>query len=145
EGIAVFGSSPDVAVGDLVRVTGTVVEFGSNGTITELSSVTEVHVCAHDAALPTPAAPTLPVTDPADFERWEAMLVTFPQELTISEFFNYDRFGEMVLTVDRDHQPTAVFDPDTPERAALADENLRNRITLDDGLTAQNPPVLRHP
>ena len=30
-------------------------------------------------------------------ERYEGMLVSFPQPLVISEYFNYARFGEIVL------------------------------------------------
>jgi predicted extracellular nuclease len=51
----------------------------------------------------------------------------------------------MVLTVGRDFQPTAVFEPYSPEAEALAAENRMNRITLDDGLTVQNPSFTRHP
>lgn len=146
EGLFVFDSRTDVNVGDLVRVTGRVAEFGSSGSlVTELTSVSQVLVCGSDAALPEPAEVTLPVSDPSDFERYEGMLVTFPQTLTISEFFNFDRFGEIVLTVGRDHQPTAIHEPGSPEAAALAGENRLNRITLDDGRTAQNPDPARHP
>ncbi len=40
---------------------------------------------------------SLPVTASNDFERYEGMLITFPQALVISEYFNYDRYGEIVL------------------------------------------------
>ena len=46
-----------------------------------------------------------------DLEAFEGMSVFFPQALVISEYFNFDRFGEMVLTVERAAQPTAVFAP----------------------------------
>ncbi len=146
EGIAVF-SGTDVAAGQLVRVTGRVVEFpdNSDSQITELTSVSSIHVCDEEADLPTATVINLPVTDPAAFEQYEGMLVTFPQTLTISESFNFDRFGEIVLTVDRDHQPTAVFEPGSDEAEALAEENRLNRILLDDGISTQNPPFTRHP
>ena len=32
-------------------------------------------------------------------ERYEGMLVRFPQALVIAEYFNYDRFGEIVLAL----------------------------------------------
>jgi predicted extracellular nuclease len=148
EGIFVFAPDAiDVAPGDLVRVVGTAVDFpaGSDTPVTEITSVGGVLVCATGFPLPTPAIVTLPVEQLSDFERYEGMLVTFPQALTISEFFNYDRFGEIVLTVDRDFQPTAVFEPDSAEAAALAEANRLNRITLDDGLSVQNPSFTRHP
>ncbi len=144
EGLFVF-RGPDVSVGDQVRVTGEVVEFGSSGSsLTELGNA-EVLVCASAVALPTATQLSLSVEEPNDFERYEGMLVTFPQTLTISEFFNFDRFGEIVLTVGRDHQPTAVFEPYSPEAEALAVENRLNRLMLDDGISLQNPEFTRHP
>ena len=144
EGLFVFRGS-DVSVGDQVRVTGQVVEFGQSGSqLTELTNV-DVIVCAADVALPAVTPVTLPIADPTDFERYEGMLVTFPQTLTLSEFFNFDRFGEVVLTVDRDHQPTAIHEPGSIEAVALAEENRLNRITLDDGISTSNPEFTRHP
>ena len=148
EGIFVFApDAGDVAIGDLVRVVGTVAEFpaDSDSQMTELTSVGGVLVCDSAMTLPAATTVTLPVADISDFERYEGMLVTFPQALSISEFFNYDRFGEMVLTVGRDFQPTAVFEPNSAEAEALAQENRLNRITLDDGLSNQNPSFTRHP
>lgn len=144
EGLFVF-RGPDVSVGDQVRVTGQVVEFGSSGSqLTELTNV-DVLVCESEVALPVATQVLLPVTDSKDFERYEGMLVSFPQTLSISEFFNFDRFGEIVLTVDRDFQPTAIYEPGSTEAVALAEENRLNRITLDDGISTANPEFTRHP
>jgi predicted extracellular nuclease len=63
----------------------------------------------------------------------------------ISEFFNFDRFGEIVLTSQRQFQPTALYEPGSPEAAQLAVENTLGRITLDDGRTSQNPDPAIHP
>jgi predicted extracellular nuclease len=46
------------------------------------------------------------------------MLVTFPQPLVISEYFNYERFGEIVLAQplpgeDRPYTGTAIDEPAT--------------------------------
>ncbi len=151
EGIFVFdgssSSSPavDVAIGDLVRVEGLVSEF--NG-LTEITSFTGVTVLSSEnnppPPLPTPAAPSLPVTSVDDFERYEGMSVVFSQDLVISEYFNFDRFGEIVLTTDRRLTPTAEFEPGPAAIAAAADF-LLNRITLDDGRTSQNPDPAIHP
>jgi predicted extracellular nuclease len=73
------------------------------------------------------------------------MLVTFPQALVISEYFNFDRFGEIVLTTERQFQPTATYEPGSPEAAQLAVDNSLSRITLDDGRTSQNPDPAIHP
>jgi len=143
EGIFVFDGDfgVEVAIGDLVEVIGTVDEF--NG-LTEITSVTSVTVLSSDNGV-TPATVTLPVTAISDFEVFEGMSVHLPQSLVISEFFNYDRFGEIVLTTGRQFQPTALFEPGSPEAMQLAAANPLSRITLDDGRTPQNPDPAIHP
>ncbi len=143
EGIFVFdGSNPavDVTIGDRVRVVGSVSEF--NG-LTEITA-TGVLVCDSGNAAPTPATLALPVTAIDDFEPVEGMSVTFPQALVISEYFNFDRFGEIVLTSERSLTPTAEFEPG-PDAIAAATEFTLDRITLDDGRTNQNPDPAIHP
>jgi uncharacterized protein len=146
EGIFVFNTSFPVGVGDLVRVRGTAGEF--NG-LTQLSSVTEVLTCSSGNTLPATTDVALPF-ETADYpERYEGMLVRLPQTLVISEYFNYERFGELVLALplsgeSRPFTPTAIVEPGGPAIArALA--NSLSRITLDDGLNTQNPDSVRHP
>lgn len=146
EGVFVFAATTDVAVGDHVRVEGTVTEYVTSSgasSMTELSNNT-VAVCAVPAAMPTAAEVTLPVASLSDFERYEGMLVTLPQNLAIVEFFNFDRFGEIVLATDRQYTPTAVVEPG-PAAVALAATNALARITLDDGRSVQNPDPAIHP
>jgi hypothetical protein len=143
EGIFVFApGSIDVSVGDKVRVRGAVSEF--NG-LTEIGDVSVLLQCSTGNALPTAAGVNLPVASLDDFERYEGMRVTIPQQLYISEFFNFDRFGEIVLTTNRQFQPTASFEPGSTEAANLALANALSRITLDDGRTSQNPDPAVHP
>jgi uncharacterized protein len=113
--------------------------------MTELTDVGDLLVCDGSQPLPAATPVTLPVTAITDFEAYEGMRVTFPQPLVISEFFNFDRFNEVVLTVDRQFQPTAVAEPGSTEADAVADENRLSRITLDDGRTNQNPNPAIHP
>lgn len=143
DGIFVYApSGADVAVGDKVRVTGGVVEF--NG-MTQLNLGT-LSVCATGQELPPATPVTLPISD---YEPYEGMSVTFTQTLSILEYFNYARYGEVVLGMGddtaRQYQPTALADPASPEAVAIKAWNASHRITLDDGLTAQNPDYLRHP
>ncbi len=72
------------------------------------------------------------------------MLVTFPQALVISEYFNFDRFGEIVLTSERHLTPTAEFEPGA-DAIQAAQDFLLDKITLDDGRTNQNPDPAIHP
>ena len=128
-------------VGDLVEVTGKVTEFSN---MTEIASVTLV-VNSGPTTGPSPTAVDMPVTNQSDWEKYEGMLVTFEQDLYISEFFNFDRFGEIVVTTSRQYQPSQVFDPGSPDAFALATANGLSRITLDDGRTSQNPDPAIHP
>ncbi|MGC3955028.1 MAG: ExeM/NucH family extracellular endonuclease [Propionicimonas sp.] len=140
EGIFVFnGSANTVSVGDQVRVTGTVTEFDG---LTELTQTT-VTVLGSGKPLPTPASVSFPVDEVSDLEAYEGMLATFPQQLVIAEYFNFDRYGEIVVALpaageDFPMSPTALFDPASPQAAARNDLNLRSRITVDDGISAQN-------
>jgi predicted extracellular nuclease len=147
EGIFVFGvSNTDVSIGDKVRLRGTVAEFND---LTEINNVTTLLSCSTGNVLPMAATVNFPVADISDFERYEGMLVTFPQALVISEYFNYERFGEIVLALplegeDRPFTGTAIDEPGAAANARTLANSLR-RITLDDGLSPQNPSILRHP
>jgi hypothetical protein len=146
EGIFVF-SSTAVSVGDVVQLTGTAGEFPvspvNTGT-TQLGSVSGLSILQSGVAV-DPILISLPVPDADFFERYEGMLVAFDQDLYISEYFNYDRFNEVVLTTDRQFQPTEVAEPGSAEWAAVLSSNALSRIILDDGRNASNPNVLIHP
>ncbi len=163
EGIFVYlpgpvagSGAPDVAVGDVVRVLGTVQEY--NG-LTELSSVQGVSLCGSGTP---PAASELPLPAPsADaLEALEGMRVVFTEPLGIAEYYNFDRYGEVVLALpnpvspgpggpsaadqDRPFQPTSYVSPGALAQDVAAALPLR-RITLDDGRSSQNPDPARHP
>lgn len=139
EGIFVFAPSADeVSIGDIVRVTGTATEFSD---LTEITDVTSVEIVGSDEREVDAFRVSLPMDD---WEPYEGMLVTFRHKLYISEYFNYDRFGEIVLTTRRQYQGTHAAHPgaDANEVAAA---NARERVTLDDTLTSQNPETVIHP
>ena len=140
EGLYIFDNTNTPSVGDVVRVEGAVTEF--NG-LTELSGALNFSNCGSGGTA-TPATVSLPVTSVDDFEAYEGMLVTFPQPLVISEYFNFDRFGEIVLTSERHLTPTAEFEPG-PDSIQAAADFLLDRITLDDGRGNQNPDPAIHP
>ncbi len=149
EGVFVFGGVlPDgVEVGDVVRVQGTVSEFETSGGASSLTEINADGIAACEVE-PEPISPTdisLPVLAISDLEAYEGMLVSFAQDLYISEYFNFDRFGEIVLTNERQFQPTAVADPGSPEAVAVAAANDLGQITLDDGRSNQNPDPAIHP
>ena len=140
EGLFVVAAEP-VAVGDIVRARGTVAESFAR---TQLGTVTRAEVCPGSGTV-TPRVVSLPVGSTGEWEKFEGMAVTLPQALTISEYFDFDRFNETVLSSGRQMTPTAVHDPGSPAATALAEANVRGRIMLDDGRNAENPDPALHP
>jgi len=153
DGIFVYtGDATVVAAGELVRVTGFARErFNQttiNGSNANNAATTAIVACGTSDA-PDPVEVTLPNTSSTSLERYEGMLVRFAQTLVISEYFNYDQFGEIVLALpldgeDRPFTGTAIDEPGAAANARTLANSLR-RITLDDGLAVSNPPTLRHP
>jgi len=141
EGLFVYTTALDVVVGDHVRVTGKATEY--NG-LTQVSTVSQILVCSSGNSV-EPTSFELPATSVLDFERFEGMLVTLPQELVISEYFNFDRYGEIVLATERFMTFTAVNEPSVDGFAAWLNEFKLNSITLDDGRVSQNPDPAIHP
>ncbi len=139
DGIFVFeGSNADtVSLGDLVLVTG---NAGENQGQTQVS-VGVITKCGPGSVTPTDV--TLPVASANFLERYEGMLVRFPQTLYVTEHFQLGRFGQVVLSSGgRLPQPTNILSPGAPALAQQAANNL-NRIILDDASQAQNPdPIL---
>ena len=154
DGIFVYTGSADlVSAGQLVRVTGYARErFAQttlNGTNSNASAVPVANIlnCGTGSVAPTDVS--MPFADANYPERFEGMLVRFPQALVISEYFNYDRYGEIVLGwplpgESRLFTGTSIDDPGAPALARTLSNSLR-QITLDDANSAENPTVLRHP
>lgn len=156
EGIFVFCSScpTAVSVGDKVRVTGGASEFFD---MSQLSATIagSVSVLSSDNLLPTPASVELPVPSVpsgdlalataainAYFEAFEGMLVTFPDTLSVSEYFELARYGQVILT--EGGRPRQFTDANMPTAAGFIDHeiNLASRtIILDDTDNRQNRPV----
>jgi predicted extracellular nuclease len=150
EGIFVHTSStmPSVAVGDAVRVTGTVAEYTGGGSQqTQLTNAT--FVVTGEGTPISVTTVRFPVETTTYLESVEGMLVNLSDTLVISEYFNYDRFGEVVLGMPREgetrlHTPTAVVEPGALAQE-LAELYSRSIITLDDANSSQNPDVIPHP
>ena len=142
DGIFVYGSSAtDVTVGDEVRVRGNVSEYHN---LTEISA-SQIWQCSTGNAVPAPIELSLPLSNVDDFEPYEGVLVTFPQALTISEYYNFGRYNETVLTSSRHLTPTAKFEPGSPEEIQAAQDYLLDKVTLDDGRSSQNSDPAIHP
>ncbi|MGV6874783.1 ExeM/NucH family extracellular endonuclease [Pseudochelatococcus sp. B33] len=143
EGIFVYtGGAPTVAVGDHVNVSGTVDEYFN---LTQIKDVTDIVTLSSGNGQPTPAVIALSPDFITDLERFEGQLVTLTTgtelPLTVIENFNFDRYGEIVVSAGGQVQPTQIFDPNTQldEIHALQQANANNRFKIDDGNPAQNP------
>ena len=148
EGIFVYcgGCSTAVSEGDLVEVVGTqedffgmsqldVIEAGVDGNVSVISSGNIGLVTPATVSLPAPASTAAEGT----FEQFEGMLVTFDTELTVTEYFQLARFGQIILSeggklrqFTNDNLPSAAG-----YSAHLADIAAR-QIVLDDLNNTQN-------
>ncbi|MBO9323311.1 MAG: endonuclease, partial [Roseiflexus sp.] len=108
EGIFVFNSNNDsVSLGQVVQVTGTATEFQDQ---TQIGNVTAIEFCGTTATV-APVDVSMPFPDATYLERYEGMLVRFPQTLYVTEHFQLGRFGQVVLSSGaRLRQPTDVVD-----------------------------------
>ena len=156
EGIFVFcGTCPvPVKVGDLVRVTGAASEFFN---MSQLSATTtaSVTVLSSGNPLPAPATVELPVPGvptgdlataqaviDAYFEQFEGMLVTFPAPLTVAEYFELARYGQVVLAAGG--RPRQFTDQNLPDASGFIDHQIdfaRRAIILDDDNNVQNAAI----
>jgi predicted extracellular nuclease len=146
EGMFVYSDSITypLAVGDRVRVVGTVTEYSG---LTEMTGpFPRVINCGASGQTIAPVEMSLPFADTsaANLEPLENMLVHFAQPLVINEYYNFDRYGEIILSSKRLDTPTNVVAPGA-EAITLQVANDLDKITLDDGVSAQNPEFLPHP
>jgi predicted extracellular nuclease len=145
DGIFVFTSTaPTVAVGQGVLVNGTVGEFAPGGAnaayrpATQLSFATTTVLPSGNSISPTVI--TLPEVTEGELERYEGMLVAIQSPLTASQNFFQGRYGQVTLSAEgRLIKPTNQHPAGSPDALALADDNARRRILLDDGTSIQNP------
>jgi hypothetical protein len=138
DGIFIFnGNNNNVALGQVVRVTGTAAEFQDQTQIT----ATSITQCGTGSVNPVDV--TLPFSSASFPERYEGMLVRLPQTLYVTEHFQLGRFGQVVMSSGaRLKQPTNVVAPGAPALALQAQNNL-NRIIIDDEQNNQNPDPIR--
>lgn len=141
DGIFVYAPrQPVYQEGENLRVTGSVSEAFGQTQITAGSQGGVIEPAEQEIVV-EPTVVDLPFSD---WERYESMLLTFPQDLVIVEYFEYARFGEIVLATDRQYQPTHLM-PQGEDAVNLADAQERHRIRIDDGRGNQNPSPAIHP
>ena len=139
-------SAPTVAVGQRVQLTATVTEFDVSlgaanpaaqaSPLTELTDIGSLSVIGRGTIAPTRVTPLT-----ADgLERHEGMLVTLSGPLTVQQNFFQGRYGQITLAASgRREVPTNRHRPNSDAARALAGENARATLLLDDGSSRQNP------
>lgn len=134
------GRTPKVRRGDRVSVLGRVVELGEGEhSLTALSKV-EVEVLGRAAvrASEVSAAPN----SAADWEALEGMWLRINSPLTVTGNHNLLRYGELLVAFDGDlRHPTDAHAPG-PKARALAEDNRRRRLLLDDNRAGEYPHKL---
>ncbi len=150
EGLFIFdGDTPttDVAVGDRVEVTGTVGEYFGE---TQLSGVT-VSVTGSGTIQPADLNLPLQLTTNSDgeqivdLERYEGMLVRFPQQLYVSNLRFLEEFGSVWLAEGgRPEQFTNANPPSSTDYVAHREDVVSRTIVLDDGQRTRYPATVRH-
>jgi hypothetical protein len=151
DGIFVFdGDGPvtDVGIGDRVSVQGIVNEFFGETQITKptVNIVGSGSIQATDVMLPAERTATNSDGDLiADLERYEGMLLRFPQALSVSNLRNLERFGAVGLSEGgRLYQFTNANAPDAKGYAEHKSLTAGRSIVLDDGKRSSNPATLRY-
>ena len=149
DGLFVFTGSTvfaAVAVGNLVQVTGSAAEF-SNGAGTAATPLTQIAnptavTLTGSGQVPSPVSVSLPLAVGDSLERFEGMLVTITSPMTVQQNFFQARFGQLTLGAGGRHEtPTNRFRPGASAQA-LAAEQARGRLLLDDSSSVQNPGLI---
>ncbi len=135
DALFIFTGVPNtLAVGDLVRVTGTITEYRPSGalrTYTEMKDVLDTVVLARGRSI-TPT--NIDFAGSADLPRLESMLVNITNPLTVNQTSYLGDRGELTLSVGRRENASNRFRPGTPEALALAADNSNNELVLDDSI-----------
>jgi predicted extracellular nuclease len=135
EGIYVYTGSAAAPgkLGDLVRVTGTVVEYTPTGAPRSYTEIKDVTASSNLGVGQTVAVTNVQL-GAEDLRRYEGMLVRFSGGLTVNGNGYLGDRGELVLGNGRLETATNRYRPGTPEAIALAASNERNMVVLDDNL-----------
>jgi 5'-nucleotidase len=135
DGIFVFfgNSDPGRAIGDLVRVTGTVAEFQGQS---QISATTHELV---ESAQPLPEPVPLPDdVVGGDREQFEGMLVAPTGTYSLISTHQAYNFGTLWLGAGgMQTQSTEVADGGSADQQAIAAANAARRLLLDDGYSIQ--------
>jgi predicted extracellular nuclease/putative cell wall-binding protein len=133
DGIFVFSRDTvgDVAIGDLVQVTGFVSEYFGLTELNVAEGGAEVQDTDADAIAPAPIE--LP-GDAAGRETFEGMLLIPQDVFTVTNTYGTNQYAEIGLATGSTPliTPTEIARPGTPEYEAAVADNAARAVTLDD-------------
>lgn len=133
-------AQPRLKAGDHLRITGTVVETGDDG-----ATLTAIEASGIEVLGQLPVEPLVLSAAPAsavDWERHEGMLLTLRGPLTVTGNDDLARYGELRISFDgRLFTPTEMAPPGAAAQA-IAAENARLMLRIDDGRSARDPDRL---
>ena len=150
DGIFAFTTTtPSVAIGNLVRVSGMVSEFNAGGasnadttahTVTELTSVGSISLIGDGYSI-APVTIQFPMQSRDLLEAYEGMLVTLNGPFTVVENAYQAQYGEItVAALGRTETPTNRYRPGASAQALQVDNQNRS-IVLQDGSSGTNASV----
>lgn len=119
---------PQLSTGQVITVTGTVSEQHD---LTQLTAIKRIELCQDDKLLPEAAAIELPL-DSIDLEHFENMRVKLAQPQTITDIYQYVKFGEITVSSERLFSPTTLVAPGIAA-AHLEDMQGQDQLVIDDG------------
>ena len=160
DALFVVQSSPTVAVGDRVRISGTVREDAAAPSFGQAVLLEPtITVLASGQALPEFITIANNRFSVATAERYEGMRVRFAAPLTVTDNFSLKQRGELTVSVEGlTYQPTQFVDPnDQPATGirstgtsnlaainAFQTANEQRSLVLDDGSSVSNPTPTPH-
>lgn len=136
---AADASRPPIAVGQSLRIRGTVAELDAGrGTLTALQRVSPA---ATNAAIDRPRAIRI-ATAPTEWERFEGMRVRIAAPLTVAGTHRLEKHGELLVNFgERLRTPSDAVAPGDAARSFAAD-NARRTLRVDDGSTSERPETV---
>lgn len=127
-------------VGQRWALTGTVREIHQQTSLTNLS---QSQHCGVGRVYPATTV-QLPVTDLAQWERYEGLYLKFSQPLIVNDSHGLGRYGELTVADKRLWVSTEVAQPGDEARALEAQQQ-KHQLVIDDGIWRQNAEPIRFP
>lgn len=137
EGVFVDIDPAQFSKGERVIIQGNMNSAGQGITLEDAVLIERV---SSDALSDTqPMTLTLPLSSKLSFNSFANMWVVMPQTLTMSQSYNFGRYGHVGLSSRRLMIPTELHVDGSKQHTLLSQQNKRDLLLMDDGTQQQNP------